>query len=103
MRIQIMKTHNASIGVHASTIRAGVISLLVFVLCYHLITQRWDLPRTWLFIVSFAVCFVLMMGSVVDLLVLAFAVAAKFSGIGIGRSVRIVRRICRRLRLSRSR
>jgi len=98
-----MKTNNASIGVNAATVRAGVISLLVFVLCYHLITQRWDLPRTWLFIVSCAVCFVLMMSSVVDLFVLAFTLGAKFSGIGIGRSVRLARRIYRRPgRLNRS-
>jgi hypothetical protein len=89
----IMKTHNTSIGIHAPTIRAGVVSLLVLALCYHLVTQHWDLPRTWLFIVSFAVCFVLMISSVVDLLVLAFAVAARLAGIGVGRSVRLFRRI----------
>jgi len=102
MRIQTMKTQSTSAGINVGTVRAGVISLLVLAICYHLMTQRWDLPRTWLFIVSFAVCFVLMMSSLVDLFVLALAVASKFSGIGVGRSVRLVRRITWRLRPGRS-
>ena len=92
-----MKTHNTSKEMHTATIRAGVISLLVLALCYLLMTQRWDLPRAWLFIVSFAICFVFMMASVVDLLALAFTVTVRFSGFGVGRSVRLVRRIYRRL------
>jgi hypothetical protein len=88
-----MKTQKTSIGMHTGTIRAGVISLLVPALCYLWMTGLSDAPRMWLFIVSFAVCFVLMMQSIVDLLVLAFGFAARFSGMGVGRSVRVVRRL----------
>ena len=97
MRSETMKTQYASIG-HSGTVRAGVISLLVLALCYQWMTQRWDLPHTWLFIISFAVCFVLMMGAIVELLVLTFNFAARFSGWGVGRSVRLVRRSVRLIR-----
>ena len=73
--------------------RAGVISLLVFALCYLWMTGISDMPRAWLFIVSSAVCFVLMVQSIVELLVLAFGVIAAFSGRTIGQSVRVVRRL----------
>ncbi len=78
---------------HTGTIRAGVISLLVPFLCYLWMTGISDSPRAWLFMILFAVCFVLMAQAVVDLLVLAFGFAARFSGMGVGRSVRVVRRL----------
>ena len=87
-----MKTQNASTEMHTGVIRAGVISLLVFALCYLWVTGISDTLRAWLFIVSFAVCLVLMMQSVVDLLVSAFRVAARVSGAGVGCSVRVARR-----------
>ena len=74
------------------TIRAGVISLLVPALCFLWLGGLSDLPRMWLFIISFAVCFVLMAQSVVDLLVLAFGFAARYSGMAVGRLVRVVDR-----------
>lgn len=83
-----MKTQNTSAG----AIRAGIISLLVLALCYLWMTGLGDLPRLWLFIVGFAVCFVLMMQSIIELLVLGFGFAAPLSGAGIGRLVRVVRR-----------
>ena len=89
MPINFMKTENASSG----SIRAGIIGLLVFALCYLWVTGISDWARAWLFIVSFAVCVVLMMQSVVELMVLAFGLAARFSGRSIGRSIRIVRRL----------
>ena len=67
--------------------------MLVFTLCYLWMTGISDLLRMWLFIISFAVCFVLMMQSVVDLLVWAFGLAARFSGAGVGRSVRVLRHV----------
>lgn len=85
-----MGTQSTSTG---TQLRAGVISLLVFTLGYLWITGISDLPRAWLFIISFAVCFVLMMQSVVDLLVFAFGCAARFSGMGAGRAARLVRSI----------
>jgi hypothetical protein len=88
-----MKAQDKSTETHAGTIRAGVISLLIPTLCYFWITGLGDLLRMWLFIVSFAICFVLMMQSIVELLVLSFGFAARFSGAGIGRVVRAVRRL----------
>jgi len=73
-------------------LRAGVISVLIFSLCYLWVTGITDLPRMSLFIISFAVCFVLMMKSVVDLLVWAFSLTARFSGASAGRAVRFFRR-----------
>ena len=92
-----MKTQNMPVGTNAGVVRAGLISLLVPAVCYLWVFQRWDLPRTWLFIISVAVCFVLMLESIVDLLVLMFGFAAKFSGMGVGRSVRFVRRAVKRI------
>jgi hypothetical protein len=83
-----MKTQNTSISV----IRAGLISLLVFALCYLWASGISDWPRAWLFIISFAVCLVLMMKSVGDLLVVTYGVAARFSGMAVGRSARLIRR-----------
>jgi hypothetical protein len=85
----IMNTQSTSAGTQH---RAGVISLLVFTLCYLWMTGISDSLRMWLFIISFAVCFVLMMQSVVDLLVFVFGCAARFSGASVGRSVRFFRR-----------
>jgi hypothetical protein len=73
------------------SIRAGMISLLVPALIYLWITGLGDLSRMWLFIISFAICFVIMMQSVVDLLVLVFAFASKSSGSAVGRVVRFIR------------
>lgn len=87
-----MKTQNESFGTYIGTIRPGVISLFVLALCYLWMTGISDLLRVWLFIVSFAVCLVLMMQSIVDLLVLAFGFAMRFVGAGVGRSARAVRR-----------
>ena len=84
-----MKTQTTS----ASVIRAGIISLLMFALCHLWITGISDLPRAWLFIVSFAVCLVLMMQSVVDLLTLGFGFVARVTGTGVGGIVRVVRRL----------
>jgi hypothetical protein len=84
-----MKTQTTS----ASVIRAGVISLLVFTLCYLWVTGISDLPRAWLFILSFAVCLVLMMQSVVDLVTLGFGFVARLTGTGAGGAVRVVRRL----------
>jgi hypothetical protein len=77
---------------HTGTVRAGLISLLVPTLDYLWLAGLGDLPRVWLFILSFAVCLVLMMQSIVELLVLGFGFVARFSGVGIGRLVRVVRR-----------
>jgi hypothetical protein len=84
-----MNAQSTSTG---TQLRAGVISLLVITLCWLWMTGISDLLRMSLFIVSFAVCFVLMMKSVVDLFVWAFSVAARFSGASAGRSVRLFRR-----------
>jgi hypothetical protein len=84
-----MKTETTS----ASVIRAGVISLLVFALCYLWATGISDLPRAWLFIVSFALCLVLMMQSVVDLMTLGFGFVARFAGRGVGGIAMVVRRL----------
>jgi len=66
--------------------------VLVFTLCWLWATGITDLLRMWLFIVMFAVCFVLMMHSVVDLFVWAFSLAARFSGASAGRLVRVLLR-----------
>ena len=84
-----MSTQRTSTG---TQLRGGVISLLVFTLYYLWVTGIADLLRMWLFIISFAVCFVLMMQSVADLFVWAFSLAARFSGASIGRLVRLFRR-----------
>ena len=81
-----MKTQNTE--THHGTIRAGLISLFVFALCYLWMTGIADLPRVWSFIVLFTVCFVLMMQSIVDLLVLLFGSTAPFAGRCFGRFVR---------------
>lgn len=72
-------------------IRAGVISSSILAIGYLYITGLSSLPRVLAFIVLMAVCFVLMMQSVVDLLVWMFGQAAAFSGRGLGRAVRWVR------------
>ena len=47
--------------------------------------------RVWAFMVLVAVCFVLMMKSLVDLFAWAFTQAAAFSGRGLGRAVSLIR------------
>lgn len=87
-----MKKTNTSTEAHAGTIRAGVISLLVFALSYLWVTGISDLPRAWVFIILFAVCFVHMMQSVVELLVLGLGFIARFSGAGLGRLITVLHR-----------
>ncbi len=88
----IMKRHMIATEMH-SGLRAGGISSLVLALCYLAMTGLSDLPRVLAFIGLFAVCFVLMMKSVVELLVWAFGLAARCSGLGLGHSVRLLRRV----------
>src|SRR4051812_38179180 len=82
-----MKSHPTATETPPS-LRAGVITLLVLALCYLAMTGLSDLPRVLAFTGLFAVCFVLMMKSMVDLLVWAFGLAARLSGAGLGHSVR---------------
>jgi hypothetical protein len=91
MHFKIMKTKNRCTEMQAGVMRAGVISLLSFALCGLWLSGIADTLRAWLFIVSFAVCFVLMVLSIVDLLVLAFTSAASFSGKALGWLVKVVR------------
>lgn len=91
VHVKLMKTQNTSIEMHRGTVRAGIISLLVLALCYLWMTGIADWPRTWSFIVLFSVCFVLMMQSIVDLLVLLFGLAAPFTGRCFGHVVRQIR------------
>lgn len=72
-------------------IRAGAISLLVLAIGYLYLTPFSSQFHVWAFIVLAAVCFVLMMKSLIDLFVLAFGLAAAFSGRGLGRIVRLIR------------
>jgi hypothetical protein len=73
-------------------VRAGVISSLVLAIGYLYITGLSSQLRVWAFMVLVAVCFVLMMKSLVDLFVWAFGLAAAFSGRGFGRAFRLIRR-----------
>jgi hypothetical protein len=72
-------------------IRAGVISSLVLAVGYLYFTPFSSQFHVWAFIVLVAVCFVLMMKSLVDLSAWAFAQAAAFSGRGLGGAVRLIR------------
>jgi hypothetical protein len=87
-----MKNETTAIETHPG-VRSGVISLLVLAICYLATAGISDLPRAWVFMLLFAVCFVLMMKSVVDLLVWAFGFAATCSGKGLGHSARLLRGI----------
>ena len=86
-----MKEHVAAIESQSDAIRAGVISALIFALCYLYATGLSGLPRIGAFVVLFAVCFVLMMGSVVDLLVWLVGLASRYCGMGPGHAVRLLR------------
>ena len=88
-----MKKQNGVIETNPDAVRAGVISSLVIAICYLNISGLSSVPRVWGFMLLFAVCFVLMMKSIVDLLVWTFGLTAYFLGIGFGRVVRFVRRI----------
>ena len=90
-----MKKHIEVIEANPDTVRAGVISSLILAICYLYISGLSSLPRVWGFMVLFAVCFVLMMKSVVELVVWAFALAARYSGTGLGHAVRLFRRVGR--------
>ena len=72
-------------------IRAGVISLLMLAIGFLYITPFSSQFHVWAFIILVAVCFVLMMKSVVDLFVWGFGLAAAFCGRGLGRVVRLIR------------
>lgn len=71
--------------------RAGVISSLVIAIGYLYVTPFSSQLHVWAFIVLVALCFVLMIKSLIDLFVLAFGLVAAFSGRGIGRVVRLIR------------
>jgi hypothetical protein len=87
-----MKTEMIGSWMHLR-LRAGMIGLLVIAICYLALTGISDLPRAWAFMLLLAISLVLILKSVVDLLVRAFSVSARFSGAGLGYSVRFVRRI----------
>jgi hypothetical protein len=72
-------------------IRAGVISSLMLAIAYLYVTPFSGQFHVWAFVVSIAVCFVLMMKSFVDLFVWAFGLTAAFSGRVLGRTVRRIR------------
>ena len=72
-------------------IRAGVISLLMLTIAYLYVTPFSSQFHVWAFMVSIAVCFVLMMKSLVDLFVWAFGLTAAFSGRILGRTFRRIR------------
>jgi len=72
-------------------IRAGVINSLVLAIGYLYITGLSSQLRVWAFMVLVAVCFVLMIKSLVDLLAWAFGRIAAFSGRGLGRTFRFIR------------
>ena len=91
-QIKFMKSQKTSVGTNTDSIRAGIISLLIFAIFYLSLTGLTNPLRVWLFIVVGAVCFTLMLKSVVELLVRAFCFVARYSGIGIGRTVRLLRR-----------
>jgi hypothetical protein len=74
-------------------IRAGVISSLVLAIGYLYVTGLSSQLRVWMFMVLVAMCFVLMMKSLVDLFVWAFGRAMIFSGRGLGKAFRLIRRI----------
>ena len=75
------------------TVRAGVISALIVGVCYLYVTGFSSLPRVWAFMVLVAVCFVLMMKSLVDLVVWVVSLTARLLGIGLGRTIRFARRL----------
>jgi hypothetical protein len=87
-----MKKQTAAIGSEMATLRAGVISSLILALCYLYITGLSNLPRVWSFMILFAVCFVLMMKSVVDVFVWSFGVTSRSSGFVLGRATKTFRR-----------
>lgn len=79
------------IDIKLNEARAGVISSLVLAIGYLYVTPFSSQFHVWAFIVLVAVCFVLMMKSLVDLFAWAFNLAAVFSGRGLGRIVKLVR------------
>lgn len=88
LRFRTMKTNIAPIE-----IRAGIISSNILAIGYLYITGFSSELRVWAFIILLAVCFVLMMKSLVDLFVWAFSRAAVFSGRGLGKAVRFIRNL----------
>jgi hypothetical protein len=88
-----MKRHIAFAEINPIAIRAGVICSLLFGLYFITLGGLSDLPRVFGFIVFVAVCFVLIMKSVVDVLIWMVGFAARYCGMGLGHSVRIFRRL----------
>jgi len=83
-----MKTNAAPIE-----IRAGMISSMILAIGYLCRTGLSSQLRVWAFIILLAVCFALMMTSLVDLLVWAFGQAAIFSARGLSKAVRFIRNL----------
>lgn len=81
-------------------VRAGVISSLVLAIGYLYVTPFSSPLHVWALIGLIAVCFVLLMKSLLELFVWAFAQATEFSGRGLGRAVRLIRGLWRLTRLS---
>ena len=72
-------------------IRAGVISSLVLAIGYLYLTGLSSQLHLWAFMVLVAVCLVLILKSVVDLLVWPFFLTTAFSGSGFGKAARLIR------------
>jgi len=75
--------------------------VLVLALCFLAATGLSSLPRVWVFMCTFAVCFVLMVKSLVDLGVWLFSLAARCSGAGLGHSLRFSLQVLARYRNGR--
>ena len=81
----------AGIETRPDTIRAGLISASILAIFCLYATGLSSLPRVWAFIILTALCLVLMLESLIDLLVWAFGFAARFSGRSLGYVVRRLR------------
>jgi hypothetical protein len=88
-----MKNQIAHLETHAATVRLGGILSLGLASYFLFVTGISDLPRAFAFMAAFAVCFVFLMKSVVDVLTWSFVLAARISGKGLGRSYRATRGI----------
>lgn len=72
-------------------VRAGVISSLVLAIGYLYVTGFSNQLRVWMFMLLVALCFVLMMKSLVDFFAWVFCLAATFSGRGLGKVIKLIR------------
>src|SRR6185312_4895021 len=88
-----MKNNLAAIETHPASLRAGVISSFILAICYLCLTGLSSLPRVWALIILSAVCLVLMLKSLTDLLVWVFGLAARRVGGGLGYAVKTLRRL----------